>query len=203
MVAAATIRWYGFGDQPQIGADDQQSERPRISRMNADERTGQILPDVETTRKVIGAFYRAYNEIGFGFLESVYHEALAITLTDAKVRFVREPALVVRMRGRPIGLFRPDFIVEDRIIIEVKVARRIDERHHAQLLNYLRASDVEVGLLLNFGREATFRRMIFSNAHKQIRVHPRPSVVDQTRSQSLDVVSQHARRVEAVPVRGT
>lgn len=146
--------------------------------MNADDSVPRVLPHAETTRRVIGAFFRAYNEIGFGFLESVYHEALAITLKDAKVQFVREPALVVRMRERPIGLFRPDFVVEDRVIIEVKVATRIEERHRAQLLNYLRASNLEIGLLLNFGREATFSRMIFSNAHKQIRAHPRSSAAE-------------------------
>jgi GxxExxY protein len=122
---------------------------------------------------VIGAFYEAYNEVGVGFVEPVYQQALAITLDDAKVRFVREPSLVVRMRGRPIGLFRPDFLVEGRLILEVKVARAIEERHRVQLLNYLRATDAEVGLLLNFGPRPMFERMVLSNSRKRARVHRR------------------------------
>jgi len=141
--------------------------------MNADELHEGTLRARETTGRVIGAFYQAFNEVGTGFVEQVYQEALAITLDDAKVRFVREPPLVVRMRERPIGLFRPDFLVEECVILEVKVARAIEERHRVQLLNYLRASDVEVGLLLNFGPQPMFERMMFSNARKQIRVHPR------------------------------
>jgi GxxExxY protein len=144
-----------------------------FARMDADELRDGALRARATTGRVIGAFYEAYNEVGAGFVEQVYQAALAITLVDAKVRFVREPSLVVRMRGRPIGLFRPDFLADGCLIVEVKVARAIEERHRVQLLNYLRASDAEVGLLLNFGSQPMFERLIFSNSRKQIRVLPR------------------------------
>jgi GxxExxY protein len=137
--------------------------------MSADERG---LPQREITERAIGAFFDVYNELGVGYLESVYESAMAIVLRELGLRAVRQPPLVVRFRGVPIGEFRPDIVVEDAIILELKAARAIEATHEAQLLNYLRASDLEVGLLLNFGPKATFRRFGFSNDRKR---HPRSS----------------------------
>lgn len=146
--------------------------------MNADERRQRSqaatdLPDGDITGRVIGLFFEVDDEVGFGFSEPVYREAMALAMDEAGVRFVREPTLVVRMRGRTIGTFRPDFVVEDRVIVECKVARELLDRHDVQLLNYLRVSDLETGLLLNFGPKPRFRRRVFSNSRKIVRVRPR------------------------------
>ena len=132
--------------------------------MNADERG---LPHAGITERVIGAFFETYNELGMGFLESVYGGAMAIVLRERALRVVRQPSLAVRFRGLTIGEFRPDFLVEDAVILELKAARALEAAHEAQLLNYLRASDIEVGLLLNFGPKPTFRRLAFANQRKQ------------------------------------
>jgi GxxExxY protein len=133
------------------------------------------LPHGAITGRVIGAFFEAYNELGFGFLESVYQEAMARAVTSAGLRIAREVPLDVWFRGEVIGTFRADLVVEDVVIVEVKAVRRLLETHVAQLLNYLRSTGLETGLLLNFGPRASFRRLAFANTRKRIRVHPRLS----------------------------
>lgn len=142
--------------------------------MNAEQRG---LLHEAVTERVLGLFFEVYNELGVGFLESVYEEAFAIALAEAAVRFHRHPPLAVRFRGIAVGLFRPDFVVEDSVVVELKVARAIDAIHEAQLLNYLRACRLRVGLLLNFGPKATFRRLVLDTARESIRVPPRSSAV--------------------------
>lgn len=121
---------------------------------------------------IIGAFYEVYNELGHGFLESVYREALACDLTSKGLRIEREKMVRVQFRNQTVGVFRTDLVVEDAVIVELKCARTIDRMHEAQLLNYLKATDYEVGLLLNFGYRPQFRRMFLSNLQKQTREHP-------------------------------
>jgi GxxExxY protein len=127
----------------------------------------------ELTDSILNAFYEVYNELGHGFLESVYETALAIVLTDRGLDVRREVLLDVRFRGRSVGAFRADMIVNSAVVIELKAARTLDPSHEAQILNYLRATELEVGLLLNFGPKPTFKRVAFSNTRKFIRVHPR------------------------------
>jgi GxxExxY protein len=127
------------------------------------------------TEKIIGVFYDVYNELGHGFLESVYEEAMSIALTQAGLRVERQVPLRVWFRGQPIGDFRADLIVERAVILELKAASGIDPAHEAQLLHYLRSTEIEVGLLLNFGASPQFKRMVFENSKKEIRVHPRES----------------------------
>jgi GxxExxY protein len=103
------------------------------------------------TGHIIGLFFEVYNELGAGFLESVYVGALAIALEQSGLQHRREAALEVVFRGVPVGLFRADLVVEGKVVVEVKAGRTIDPAHESQLLNYLRASGLEVGLLLNFG----------------------------------------------------
>ena len=127
--------------------------------------TGRLV-DGELSRRVIGSFFDVYNELGTGFLESVYRTAMARDLTARGMRVAREVAIEVYFRREPIGRFFADLVVEDRVIIEVKAARAIAPEHRAQLMHYLRATPIEVGLLLNFGPVPQFKRLIYSNASK-------------------------------------
>jgi GxxExxY protein len=138
--------------------------------MNADERG---FKHRELTEKIIGVFYDVYNELGHGFLESVYEEAMAIALGQAGIQVERQVPLKVIFRGMVVGDFRADVIVEGAVILELKAASGIDPAHEAQLLNYLRATEIEVGLLLNFGPRPQFKRLAFENSRKQIRVNLR------------------------------
>jgi len=129
----------------------------------------------ELTEKIIGVFYEVYNELGHGFLESIYEQALAIALAQAGMKVERQVAVSVFFRGRQIGDFRADMRADGKVLLELKAARAIDQAHEKQLLNYLRATDIEVGLLLNFGVKPQFRRLVYENEGKKIRVDPRES----------------------------
>jgi GxxExxY protein len=132
----------------------------------------------ELTEKIIGAFYDVYNELGHGFLESVYEQALAIALTQAGMKVERQVAVSVWFRGQQIGDFRADVLVDGSVLLELKAARTLDQAHEKQLLNYLRTTDIEVGLLLNFGVSPQFRRLVYENERKKIRVDPRESAAN-------------------------
>lgn len=116
------------------------------------------------THQIIGAFYDVYNELGYGFLESVYAESLPIEFAARGLSFQREALLPIWYKGRRVGEFRADFVVEHKIVVELKAAERLHAAHEAQLLNYLRATGHAVGLLLNFGPQATVRRLIWTGA---------------------------------------
>ncbi len=136
------------------------------------------LKHAEITDAIIGAFYDVYNELGHGFLESVYRDALSLALQGKGIPVDREKAVQVKFRGQVVGVFRTDLVVQNSVIVELKCARTIDRTHEAQLLNYLKATEFEVGLLLNFGVRPQFRRMLLDNDQKKIRENPCPSVVD-------------------------
>jgi len=124
------------------------------------------LKHKETTHKIIGVFFDVYKELGHGFLESVYQRSLGLALESAGVK-IRSPVKIpVWFRGQRVGQFEGDMLVEEVILLELKVARCMDRSHYAQLLNYLRATDIEVGLLLNFGLKPEFKRLILDNASK-------------------------------------
>ena len=142
--------------------------------------TGVVLAHVddrylhsELTDRIIKQFYDVYNELGFGFLESVYEEALSRALVSAGFRTSRQSCLPVTFRGEIIAEFKADIVVDDKVILELKAARSVEPAHEAQLLNYLRATNVEVGLLLNFGPHPQVRRLVFSNQRKGISVDQR------------------------------
>ncbi len=139
---------------------------PRIS---ADSRG---LIHSELTEKIIGLFYEVYNELGHGFLESVYEQALSIAFAEREMFFQRQVAVPVWFRGHQVGDFRADLLVQDRVIVELKAGRTIEAAWEKQLLNYLRATQIEVGLLLNFGPAPQFRRLVFDNERKKIRGNP-------------------------------
>ena len=121
------------------------------------------------TRRVIGVFYEVYNELGHGFLESVYHEALTIALIEAGLHVGFDVPVAVWFRGRRLGDFSADLLVEDVLLLEIKAVRALESAHEAQLLNYLRATECEIGLLLNFGPKPQVKRMAFDNARKKIK----------------------------------
>jgi len=129
----------------------------------------------ELTEKIIGVFYDVYNELGHGFLETIYEQALAIALAQAGMKVERQVGVSVWFRSQQVGDFRADMRVDGKVLLEIKAARAIDQAHEKQLLNYLRATDIEVGLLLNFGVKPQFRRLVYENERKKIRVDPRES----------------------------
>jgi GxxExxY protein len=108
---------------------------------------------LDITSRIVGAFFAVYGELGYGFLESVYRSAMGIALREAGLNVRDEVAARARFRGHCVGLFRLDFVVEHAVIVELKAARGIDQCHLAQVLNYLRCTSLETGLILNFGRK--------------------------------------------------
>jgi GxxExxY protein len=131
----------------------------------AGERGGGLV-DGELTRVIIGAFYRVYNAMGYGFLESVYARALYIELRKLGVRVEREVETVVFYEGHPAGRYRIDLLVEGRIVVEIKATKLLAPEHRRQLLNCLRCSDLEVGLLLHYGPDPKFYRVISESRPK-------------------------------------
>jgi GxxExxY protein len=123
------------------------------------------------TERIIGVFFEVYNELGCGFLESVYVEALALALADEGLSVQREMPLSVRFRGRIVGQFRADLVVGGAVLVEAKACAALYPVHEAQVLNYLRATVLEVGLLLNFGPRPRFKRLLFDNARKSSHTH--------------------------------
>ena len=120
----------------------------------------------ELTDSIIGVFYDVYNELGFGFLESVYEEAMVIALGEKGLQVEQQIPVPVWFRGQPIGTFAADLIVERSVIIELKAVRQLAEAHSAQLMHYLRATEIEVGLVMNFGLTPEFKRRVFENSRK-------------------------------------
>lgn len=120
----------------------------------------------DLTGKIIKAFYKVYNELGYGFLEKVYENALKTELRKQGLKCVSQFPIKVFYNEILVGEYFADLIVEGKIILELKAAERISKAHELQLINYLRATKAEVGLLLNFGKKPEFRRKIYSNNHK-------------------------------------
>jgi GxxExxY protein len=105
----------------------------------------------EITEKIIGCAFEVINELGAGFLESVYEKAFAIALQDKGLRVKCQHPIHVRFRQRIVGEFYADLFVDEKVIIELKVAKAIAPEHQAQTINYSKATGIEVGLLINFG----------------------------------------------------
>ena len=129
------------------------------------------LLEERLTRSVIGAFYEVYNTLGFGFLEHVYVMALERELLMCGHRVGREVSTHVRYKGHVLAVQRIDMIVDERFIDETKATLEPPKAAERQLLNYLRATNLEVGLLLHFGPEARFHRVISTN-----RSHDKPDI---------------------------
>lgn len=133
---------------------------------------GHGLKHAEITDAIIGCFYDVYNELGYGFLESVYREAMIVALRSLELKVESEKPVQVYFRGERLAMFRTDLVVAEKVIVELKSARALESIHEAQLLNYLKATRFEVGLLLNFGTRPQFKRMRLDNDLKMIRENP-------------------------------
>lgn len=120
------------------------------------------------TKKIIEAYYKVYNSLGYGFLEKVYENALKIELMRMDFKIEQQKNIKVFYEKFEVGDYFADLIVNDSVIIELKAAESLCEEHEAQLINYLKATNIEVGLLLNFGKKAEFKRKVFSNDRKSV-----------------------------------
>lgn len=120
----------------------------------------------DITELIIKAFYTVYNTLGYGFLEKVYRNAMAIELRKLGLEVVSEARIVVYYGGQVVGEYFADLLVADTVIVELKAVKGLLEAHEAQLLNYLKATPYEVGLLLNFGPKPDINRKAFDNARK-------------------------------------
>ncbi len=115
------------------------------------------------TSRVISCFYKVYNTLGFGFLEKIYENAMKIELEKAGFSVERQKQIKVYYDGNIVGEYYADLIIEGKIIIELKAAESLIKEHELQLINYLKSTKIEIGLLLNFGKKPEIRRKIFSN----------------------------------------
>jgi GxxExxY protein len=120
----------------------------------------------DVTDKIIKAFYIVYNKLGYGFLEKVYENSMMIELAKVGLNVRKQIPIKVHYDGIDVGNYFADLIVEDVVIVELKAEGGIVEEHEAQLTNYLKATEIEVGLLLSFGKSAQIKRKVFSNQYK-------------------------------------
>ena len=120
----------------------------------------------ELTDKIINIFYKVYNKLGYGFLEKIYEKAMVIELQKVRIPAVPQSPIKVHYENEVIGEYFADLLVADKVIVEIKAAKNLISEHEAQLLNYLKATDIEVGLLLNFGPKPQIKRKAFDNHRK-------------------------------------
>jgi GxxExxY protein len=120
----------------------------------------------ELTEKIIKTFYTVYNKLGYGFLEKVYENAMMIELKKEGISAASQSPIRVLYEGEIIGEYYTDILVGNKVIVEIKAAKKLVEENEAQLLNYLKATEIEVGLLFNFGVKPEVRRKAFNNLRK-------------------------------------
>lgn len=120
----------------------------------------------ELTGKILGAFFQLHKELGFGFSEKVYEASLEVLLHELGLIVERQKDIYVYYHGKVVGEYKADMIVNGVVLLELKSVDKLIDAHDAQLLNYLKATELEVGLLLNFGRQAEFHRKIYDNPRK-------------------------------------
>ena len=120
----------------------------------------------DLTDIILKNFYEVYNELGYGFLEKVYQNSLLIELRNKGLDVISQKKIKVFYKGNEVGEYYADLIVENKVVLELKAVEYILDEFENQLLNYLRGTDCEVGLLLNFGKKPEFRRKIFENKRK-------------------------------------
>ncbi len=120
----------------------------------------------QITEKIIQAFYKVYNTLGYGFLEKVYENAMFIELTALGFKVEKQKKIIVYYFGNIVGDYNADLIVEETVTVELKANEILVEENENQLINYLKATNIEVGLLLNFGKKPQLKRKIFDNDKK-------------------------------------
>lgn len=121
----------------------------------------------DITDVAIKTFYQVYNELGFGFLERVYQNAMCLELNALGLVCETEKPIKVYYKNNLVGDYRADIILENKVILELKAAQSLVYEHELQLINYLKATDIEVGLRFNFGEKPEFKRKIFTNYNKK------------------------------------
>ena len=126
----------------------------------------QILLHEDITSKIIKAFYNVYNELGYGFLEKVYERAMLYELELLGLKADNQTPVKVVYKNKIIGDYFADIIVEDKVIIELKAIEYVLPEHEVQLVNYLKATNIEVGLLLNFGPKPQYKRRVLTEEYK-------------------------------------
>ena len=122
--------------------------------------SGREIIEKELSYLIVAAFFEVYNYLGFGFLEAIYAKALELALARRGLRVEREVPITIFFKGEPIGLYRIDMLVEGRIIVEIKSSERVNDIAKRQLCNYLVATGKRLGLLLHFGPQAQFFRVL-------------------------------------------
>ena len=120
----------------------------------------------ELTERIIKIFYKVYNTLGYGFLEKIYENAMMIEFRKANIHAVSQDPIKVLYENEIIGEYFADILVDGKVIIEIKAVKSLIQDHHAQVLNYLKATDIEIGLLLNFGAKPEISRKVFDNFRK-------------------------------------
>lgn len=120
----------------------------------------------EVTDKIINAFYQVNNTLGYGFLEKVYERAMILELQKHGCKAETQKSIKVFYNGHIIGDYFADMIVDNKVIVELKAVESLCREHELQLINYLRATKIEVGLLLNFGKKAEYKRKLYTNDRK-------------------------------------
>lgn len=123
----------------------------------------------DLTDAIIKAFYDVYNELGYGFLEKVYQNSLFLELRSRGFQVEAQKQIKVHFKGIEVGEYYADLLVNDTVILELKAAEFVVEEFEYQLINYLKGTDKEVGLLLNFGKKPEFRRKVFENSRKKLK----------------------------------
>ena len=121
----------------------------------------------DTTDIILKSFYKVYNNLGYGFLEKVYENALLYELRNQGLDCEKQKPIKVYYEQIQVGEYYADIIVNECIILELKASESIAEEHEFQLINYLKATEIEIGLLLNFGKNPEFKRKIFTNKKNQ------------------------------------
>ena len=121
------------------------------------------------SEQVIGVFYTIYNELGHGFLESIYQKAFSVVLAEKSIPFQEQTPIEVVYHGVSLGDFKADLIAGSRVLIELKAVKALEEAHERQVLNYLKSTNLEVALLLNFGPRPQVRRLVLDNDLKAAR----------------------------------
>ena len=124
----------------------------------------------DTTDIILKSFYKVYNNLGYGFLEKVYENALLYELRNQGLDCEKQKPIKVYYEQIQVGEYYADIIVNECIILELKAAESIAEEHEFQLINYLKATEIEIGLLLNFGKNPEFKRKIFTNKKKSVKI---------------------------------
>jgi GxxExxY protein len=127
------------------------------------------LREKQLSELIIKAFYKVYNSLGYGFLEKVYEKALAIELRRMGLIAVCQQSIKVHYEGELVGEYFADVLVDHKIILELKTAEALAPEHEVQLINYLKATEIEIGYVLNFGPTPKFRRKIFTNDRKHLK----------------------------------